>query len=129
MKTIPIMSFGKYNGISMDKIPMDYLRWICTQDFPKDILEFASKKIGHNKTTNLPIGVSRHALDKYSLKYLGFWDTKEGFASFVTKEAIEALRKGKDVSKNRFKGDKVIIEHKGIKWVFNDSKLSVVTIM
>lgn len=125
-KTPPILSFGKFKGIEIDKVPTSYCRWILTQDFPDDIMEWARKKVGTEITNKLEIEVTRHAIDKYSFTFLELWDKKNGLASHIAFQALRAWDLGKDVSKNRHKEDQIIKYHDGIEWIFNkDGELKV----
>lgn len=126
-KSVPKMIVGKYAGIPVDQIPHSYLRWIIGQDFPKDILEAANKKLEQSNYSNLYLNVSRHAIDMFSKRFIELWLASEGkkeedaigLASFITTLAQEAWDKGTDVSKHRHQDDGIIKEWQGIKWVFN----------
>lgn len=122
----PILSFGKYKGVAIDKVPTSYCKWLLTQGFSEEIMYWAKRKVGVEITNKLQIEVTRHALDKYSLVFLETWDKKEGLASFIAKKALRAWDLGEDCSKNRHKDDQIIKYHEGIEWVFNkDGQLKV----
>ena len=120
---IPIMSVGKYKNVRMDAIPAGYLRWLCTQPFPQEILDFAMKKLRDDNTTNIQMEVTRHAYDRFSLRFMNNYfnrqDKAEGIGSYFAREANEAYEKGKDVSKHRHDSEQITKVYKGIKWVFN----------
>jgi putative quorum-sensing-regulated virulence factor len=117
----PKMTVGKYAGIAVDKLPSSYVRWIISQDFPKDILEAAKRKLEDSEYNDIFLHVSRHAIDMYSLRFLEVWKREApemGLGSFVAKRAQEAWISGVDVSKYRHQDDGIVKEWRGIKWVF-----------
>lgn len=122
-KSVPKMQVGRYAGTPVDKLPNSYLRWMMSQDFPKDILEVARRKLAQSKYNNDYLNVSRHALDMYSTRFLNRWldspERSSGFATFVTKAAQIAWEKGVDRSKHRHRDDGIVKEYEGIQWVFN----------
>lgn len=126
-KSIPKITVGKYTGTPIDQLPNSYLRWMMTQDFPKEWLEIAKKKLKESKWSDDYLNVSRHALDMYSLRFLDRWvkynhlrEEKDqiGVATFVTNEAQRAWNEGIDTSKHRHQDDGVGREFEGIQWVF-----------
>ncbi len=125
------MPVGRYVGVSIDKLPNSYLRWLITQDFPKIITEAARQKLEQSDYNDLYLHVSRHAIDMYSLRFLERWlsfdaegeitrkgQDREGLATFVAKAAQEAWDNGEDISKHRHQNDGIVKELGGIKWVF-----------
>lgn len=122
----PIMTVGRYAGTQIDKLPNSYLRWMITQDFPKEFLECARRKLEESEYNNLHLNVSRHAIDAFSKRFLDIWLNSEskkgndgiGLASFVAMLAQEAWDNGTNVSKHRHQDDGITKEWKGIKWVF-----------
>ena len=120
-----IITVGRYAGTSIDKLPNSYLRWMITQDFPKEWLEAARKKLEESDYNDLYLNVSRHAIDMFSKRFIGMWIASEspksngdGLATYIAKLAEKAWEKGKDVSKKRHKDDGIVKEYLGIKWVF-----------
>jgi hypothetical protein len=146
---IPVINVGRYAGTPIDQLPNSYLRWMVNQDFPKEWLEIADRKLkGSNKSSGGFIEVSRHALDKYSFLFIEKWinsldglttkqetlDKGVGFASFVANQAQEAWEKGRDVSKHRHQHDGTTKVLDDIKWVFNANPkypeyIDVITVM
>lgn len=120
---VPMMTVGKYKGTRVDALPTSYCRWLLTQNFPEEILKYARRKVESNKTTDLPMEVTRHAYDSFSLRYMDIFvhreNKKEGFGSFVARMALEALEKGKDITVNRHRDENTRISYEGITWVFN----------
>ena len=120
---IPVMPVGKYRGVKLDALPESYCRWIMSQDFPEEIMKYARAKVNTNKTDNISIDVTRHALDSFSLRFLYKFfdreDRKVGIETFVAQLADEAFQKGKDVSKHRHQDEEIIKVYDGIKYVFN----------
>lgn len=125
---IPIMQKGKYRGIPVDKLPNSYLKWMLSSgfDFPEEQLRYARKKVNSNVTSSIDLNVTRHALDKFSLKYMHLWKpvklgngVYEGFASYVARVAYEALESGEDVSKHRRDDDETRKKYENIIYVFN----------
>ncbi|KKK92168.1 hypothetical protein LCGC14_2705630 [marine sediment metagenome] len=121
----PIIIVGRYAGTPIDKLPNSYLRWMITQDFPKDWLEAARKKLKESDYNDLHLNVSRHAIDMFSKRFIDRWLNSEssrsdgdGLATYMAKLAEKAWEKGKDVSKKRHKDDGIVKEYLGIKWVF-----------
>ena len=130
-KPIPRINVGKYAGTPIDQLPVSYCRWMLSQDFPLEWLEIAKKKVDASPMHNEPLAVSRHAIDRFSVRFLKHWTahkvsrgTKEydGIATFLVKQATEAWEKGTDVSKNRHQDDGIVKRYNGIKYVFNQSK-------
>ena len=128
-KSVPIITVGRYAGVSIDKLPNSYLRWMISQDFQKDWLEAAKKKLEESDYNDLYLHISRHAIDMFSKRFLGHWIQSEapngeegdGLATFMAKLAQDAWDKGTDISKHRHQNDGIIKELGGIKWVFNVS--------
>lgn len=122
----PIITVGRYAGIQIDKLPNSYLRWMVMQDFPKEWLESAHRKLEQSDYYNAHLSVSRHAIDMFSKRFLHLWNAHiramknegDGLATFVTKLAQEAWEKGEDVSKNRHAHDGIVKELEGIRFVF-----------
>ena len=117
----PVITVGRYAGTPIDKLPNSYLRWMITQDFPKEILEAVRHKLEGSDYNDLYLSVSRHAIDMFSKRFLSRWTTsheEDGLATFIAKAAEEAWDKGKDVSKKRHKDDGIVKEWDGIRWVF-----------
>lgn len=126
MNKPPIMQVGKYRGIPVDQVPNSYLKFMLAHDFPEEFLKYARMKVNTNVTSSIDINVTRHALDKFSLKYMHLWKPMklgngvyEGFASYVSRMAYEALEKGEDVSKHRRDDDEMRKKHENIIYVFN----------
>ena len=134
-KRTPCIDVGKYAGTPIDQLPVSYCRWMMGQDFPLEWLEIARNKVAASPMNNEHLTVSRHALDRYSKRFISRWirhldtfhgkqarESADGMATFVVKQATEAWEKGRDVSKNRHQDDGIVKEYKGIKYVFNQSK-------
>ena len=123
---IPIMKVGRYAGVPVDKLPNSYLRWLITQNFSKDILEVAKRKLEDSDYNDLFLSVSRHAIDMFSKRFLSVWvesesskgEKMDGLATFIAKRAQEAWDKGTDISKHRYQKDGVVKEYNNVKWVF-----------
>lgn len=128
-KPIPKILVGRYYGTPIDQLPHSYLRWMLTQDFPKDWLECAKEKLEKSNYNDIHLNVSRHAIDMFSKRFLVFWIQSEGdkgehgdgIATFIVKLAQEAWENGEDISKNRHQDDGIIKSWKSMKWVFNVS--------
>ena len=120
---IPALKVGKYKGIPVDQLPMSYLKWILSKDFPEEIKKYARNKVTSNNTVTLQMEVTRHAYDKFSLLFLSTYfdrkDRTEGIGSYLARMATEAHAQGKDVSKHRHEDDELVKEYKGVKYVFN----------
>lgn len=129
-KPIPRINVGKYAGTPIDQLPVSYCRWMLGQDFPLEWLQIAKAKVEASPMHSEPLTVSRHALDRFSLRFLKTWTTYkytqkgeyDGIATFLVKQATEAWEKGEDVSKNRHQDDGIVKRYKGIKYVFNQSE-------
>lgn len=133
---IPVITVGKYAGTPIDQLPVSYCRWMLGQDFPKEWLDVAKRKVEASPYSSEPLTVSRHALDRYSMRFIKRWQgyikafhvkqtekTPDGLATFVVKQAERAWNEGKDVSKNRHQDDGIVREFEGIKYVFSQSKI------
>lgn len=122
----PIIMVGRYAGTPVDKLPNSYLRWMLTQDFPKEILVAAKMKLEQSDYNNLYLNISRHAIDMFSKRFLHIWLNSEsskgedgvGIGSFIAEMACVAWKCGKDISKHRHQDDGIVKELDGIKWVF-----------
>lgn len=129
---IPRINVGKYSGTPIDQLPVSYCRWMLGQDFPREWLEIAKAKVEASPMYNEPLTVSRHAIDRFSVRFLKHWTEHkvargtgeyDGIATFLVKQATEAWEKGSDVSKNRHQDDGIVKQYKGIKYVFNQSQV------
>lgn len=126
-KEIPKINVGRYAGTPIDKLPNSYLRWMMSQDFPKEWLDYAHKKLEQSTYNDIHLNISRHAIDMFSKRFLALWIQSEsqkgnggdGIASFIAKLAQEAWEKGTDISKHRHQNDGIIKIWMNIKWVFN----------
>ena len=108
----PIMTVGKYKGVSLDKVPNSYLRWMLSQEFPKELVEFAHKKVSESEYFNEHISLSRHSIDMFSKRFIAYWNSHvrvqgeaaDGLATFIAKMALKAWNEGKaKPSKSRLK--------------------------
>lgn len=123
---IPVIDVGKYAGAPIDALPNSYLRWMLTQDFPKEWLECARTKLEASDYSDIYLSISRHAIDMFSKRFLWMWlksenkkgDDAMGLGTFIATLAQEAWDCGRDTSKHRHKGDGVVRSYKGIQWVF-----------
>ncbi len=118
------MQVGKYKGIPVDQLPVSYCRWILGQDFPEEILNIAKKKVKESNTSQYEIDVTRHAIDKFSIRFLDIWKKErrgknDGIASFLARRALEAYQQGEDVSKERHKDELLLKKHRDIIYAFN----------
>jgi hypothetical protein len=123
---MPKITVGRYAGTPIDQLPVSYLRWMLTQQFPKEWLEIAKKKVDASPMYNEYMSVSRHAIDRFSERFLHLWlkpfqkrETKDGIATFLVKLAERAWAEGTDVSKRRHRDDGIVKELEGVKYVFN----------
>jgi len=120
------MTVGKYAGCYVDELPNSYLRWICSQDFPKSILVAAKAKLKESPYSSEYLSISRHTYDQFSLRFIEKWeqraDKTTGLGTFIVKEAERAWSEGIDVSKHRHQDDGILKELDGIVWVFNVSQ-------
>ena len=121
------MVVGRYAGKKVDQLPNSYLRWLITQDFPKQILEAAKKKLEQSDYNDLYLNISRHAIDMFSKRFMHLWaqhvidqgDKADGVCTYITKAAQRAWEQGEDTSKHRHQDDGVVKELEGIRWVFH----------
>lgn len=131
---VPIMQVGKYAGTPVDQLPNSYLRWILVQNFPKEILECAKRKLDNSQFDNSPIHISRHALDMFSIRFIKFWihapenegNSEEvgiGIATFVARLAQEAWEQGEVSTRHRYQDEGVRRDFKGIRWVYKVSPI------
>lgn len=124
----PIMQIGKYRGVPIDKLPNSYLKWMLSKDFPEEYLKYARMKVNTNSTSSIDLNVTRHAIDRFSLRYMNTWKpikvsngVYEGLASYIARIAFEALHDGKDISKHRRNDDEMRMIKDGITYVFNST--------
>lgn len=138
-KNAPFLSIGKYKGKRITEVPMSYLRWILSQKFPAEIMDFAREKVSENPTSNINMDITRHAYDSFSLRYLGKWQQYNigrlgkmvGIGSYISMIAQEAFDTGEDISKTRHQDEELIKKYQDMKFVFNrDGEVKVcITIM
>ena len=134
---IPVITVGKYAGTKVDALPMSYLRWMLGQDFPEEWKQIARSKLGTDVMTKTQqVEVSRHAIDRFSLRHIQHWESrtnsKTGMGTFLTEMAEKALLEGTDISKKRTKDDGQIFLYEGIKFVFtnpNEPIRTLITVM
>lgn len=111
----------------MDKLPNSYLRWMVTQEFPKEWLDFAKEKLAKSSFDNRDINISRHAIDMFSTRFINLWlnsierTNNMGIGTFVAILAQDAWDKGKDTSQHRTKDDGLRRDYAGMRFVFNVS--------
>lgn len=125
-KGIPKINVGRYAGTPIDQLPNSYLRWMLGQDFPKEWLEVAKRKLDASPYSDEYLTVSRHAYDQFSLRFLDMFVAylhtpqvkHDGIGTFLVKQAQEAWDNGQDVSKRRHRDDGTVKLLRGIKWVF-----------
>ena len=123
-KRVPKITLGRYAGTPIDQLPNSYLRWMIGQDFPKEWLEVARKKLSESPYSDEYLSISRHAYDQFSLRFLDLWKSEGqqmGLGTFIAKRATEAWTAGQDVSKRRHADDGTVKLWRGIRWVFNVS--------
>lgn len=126
MTKIPIIDIGRYAGTRIDQLPNSYLRWMIGQNFKKEWLDIAARKLSESDHSDLYLNISRHAIDMFSKRFLSLWFNSEGsspdgvgLGTYVANKAQEAWKRGIDISKKRHKDDGIVKEYEGIKWVFN----------
>jgi len=128
-KSIPKITVGRYAGTPIDQLPNSYLRWMMTQDFPKEWLDIADRKLKQSHWNDEYLNVSRHAIDTFSLRFLDKWvkfnevrqaegESPLGLGTFITQCAKNAWERGVDISKHRHQEDGIVKEFEGQKWVF-----------
>lgn len=127
LREVPIITVGKYAGKRIDELPVSYCRWMLTQDFPPEWVEWARKKVEASPLSKEQMSCSRHALDRFSQRFLYLWteykvkcgnQQYDGIATFLVKLAERAWNEGKDISKHRHKDDGIVKDFLGIKFVF-----------
>lgn len=120
---MPKIEVGKYRGTPIDQLPNGYLRWMLTQNFPKQWKEIAKRKVNSSDFCDTDIDVSRHAIDMFSKRFLHKWkDRSMGLATYVTKQAEKALNEGECVTKIRHKDDGISRKLDGVTYVFTDAE-------
>lgn len=125
-KGIPRITVGRYAGTPINQLPNSYLRWMISQDFPKEWLDIARKKLSESPYSDEYLNVTRHAYDQFSLRFLSMWQTdgqEMGIGTFIVKRAEEAWKAGEDVSKHRHQDDGIVKLWRGVKWVFRVSPM------
>ena len=124
-KKIPKINVGRYSGTPIDQLPNSYLRWMLTQDFPKEWLDVAKRKLDASVYSDEFISVTRHAYDQFSLRFMELYENREdkgvGLGTFLSQLAVRAFKDGTDTSKHRHSGDGVVREYEGIQWVYGVS--------
>lgn len=99
---------------------------MISQDFPKEWLDIARKKLSESPYSDEYLNVTRHAYDQFSLRFLSMWQTdgqEMGIGTFIVKRAEEAWKAGEDVSKHRHQDDGIVKLWRGVKWVFRVSPM------
>lgn len=119
--SVPKMTFGKYLGVALDKLPNSYLRWLITSQakLPKEWIRIINEKLKSSEYEKTQLTISRHAIDMYSVRFLDRWvDRSIGLATHIVREADQAWLEGVNRSKKRHQDDSIIKEFDGIKFVF-----------
>lgn len=133
-----IMSFGKYEGQRVTRVPVGYLKWavanqaaapVETKEGTFPFHEVAKAEILRRGERLENIDVSMHAIDRASLYFMPKFRLEhghmEGLASWVQRLAWEAWQVREKHGK---KGDDGVwkIDHNGIKFIIEEMLIPVV---
>lgn len=133
-----IMSFGKYAGQRVTRVPVGYLKWavsngaelmVTTKDGAFPFHEVARAEILRRGERLENIDVTLHAIDRASLYFIPKYRLErghmEGIASWVGRLAWEAWQQRESIGK---KGEDGIwkIEYSGIKFIIEEMLIPVV---
>lgn len=107
------LSFGKYNGERITRVPPGYLVYMVQNQTP--LWEEAAMELERRGTIFPTLEVTGHALDRASQRLLGVWTGdrhgNEGLHSWLIRVATEALECGVE------EGNRIV--WKNIGFVFN----------
>ena len=118
------IEFGKHRGELVTRLPIDYLEWHInegTQFAP--VAQAELDRRGFNPDTNNKVDVSKHAIDRASLRVLHIWQRerkpKEGIYSWLARVSLEGIENLKpDQTRQNFR-----IEYADLTLVFKQGKL------
>lgn len=91
------LSFGKYEGELITRIPVSYLKWMINNKTPQ---AFYAKAEFERRGDTMPlVEISGHAIDNASLRVQSIWhetsEKGEGLYTWLQRITLEALRTGK----------------------------------
>ena len=139
-KDAPVIPAGKYRGLKVSSLTKGQLFWVLGQKFSPERMSIAKLKYETMSHCDVPIEVTRHAYDAFSLRFLGIWQESnlgklgvlKGIGTFISEVAQEALVSGENISKPKDRTTRTIL-YRDIKFVFNKpkdgEKVVLITIM
>lgn len=89
------MSFGKYKGELLTRVPINYLEWLI--NVGSSFSELAQAELDRRGVSkdHHKVEISSHAIDRASLRVLKIWQKmrrdNEGLYSWLVRVSIEAL--------------------------------------
>jgi len=118
------IEFGKHKGELVTRLPIDYLEWHINEgtQFAK-VAQAELDRRGFNPDINGKVEISKHAIDRASLRVLDLWikerKRQEGIYSWLARVSLEAIEAIKpDQTKLHFK-----IEYADIILIYKQGQL------
>lgn len=111
------ISYGKHEGELFTRIPASYLRWMVNEGAKE--WHFAQAELDRRGTTLPDIEVSRHAIDRASLRCLQIWNasalnTDEGLLSWIERMGQEAIEADPKNTSGTYRYNPTGAEHYGL---------------
>ena len=112
-----ILSFGKYKGELLTRVPVSYLKWMMNKEGMAENWHILAKiEFERRGDTTPTVELTAHAIDKASLRVRKIWHqtshAEEGLYSWLMRITLEALEKGEYLENDKIKylGMKLVIE-------------------
>ena len=91
-----VVDFGKHQGTLLTRVPVSYLKWMANEVKKGQWKELAKAELERRGSTLPEIELSRHAIDRASLRVREIWQETtlpdEGLASWLERMCLEALQ-------------------------------------
>lgn len=131
MKPIFRFPFGKFQGVAITRVPLNYLRW-CVRQEHQAFKGPAERELSRRDSLldDAIVVIADHAINRASTRLIGFYmndsEPDEGLHSWLQRKAIAALDAAEtDGYKVR---ENMRVEYQNVVWIFGMSHVLPVLI-